>query len=216
MPIPPLYVPCFIFVHVHLFDNNSGADDEEDVRNIAQNPHVTVYNKRNMKYNQKNYDEAFKTYWGQYYCAKQIFGGNTKMIGEFSDKDIIIESGSSFGRPYAWIWLWGKKDWYWLGYRIDHDNNGYFISLRLYRECRNNEKIYDQKKEMYENMKSRFDELYNAKGLEGKLGGNKVGYNESEIGKFYFHNNDVEELKKQLYNIAKELILSCVNSDGLI
>lgn len=57
------------FVHVHLFDNNSGADDEEDVRNVAQNPQVTVYNKRNKKYNQKGwYQELYNTLSPDEWC----------------------------------------------------------------------------------------------------------------------------------------------------
>ena len=163
-------------------------------------------------YQKGNYTEALKEHWGQYFCAKDIFGGKN-MLGEFSSKNIIIENGSSFGRPYTWIWLWGKDDWYWLGYRIDCDNQGYFISLRQYRRYKNAENksvILNQKKEMYENMKLRLKELLQECGLEAKLGGDRGGYNESEIGKFYFHNNDIGKLKDNLYNIAKELILNCV------
>ena len=168
-------------------------------------------------YQEKNYDEALKEHWGQYFCAKDIFGGK-KMFGEFSNANIIIENGSSFGRPYTWIWLWGKKDWYWLGYRIDCDNQGYFISLRLYRNCKNAENesiILNQKKEMYDNMKYRFKELSETYGLKVKLGGNRSGYNESEIGKLYFYENDIGKLKDNLYDIAKELVLGCVPEETI-
>lgn len=43
-----------------------------------------------------------------------------------------------------------------------------------------------------------------------EFGGNRSGYNESEIGKFYFDNNEMERIKNNLYSIADEMVATCV------
>ncbi|MBE6845846.1 MAG: hypothetical protein E7508_09120 [Ruminococcus sp.] len=159
-------------------------------------------------YKKQEYDKAFCENWGQYCCAKDLFMGK-KMLGQFADRDVIIESGSSYGRPYTWIWMWGKTDWYWLGYRIDSDKKGYFISLRLYRECKKADKsnsILSEKTEIFNKIKSVLNDEINARKIDCVIAGNRASYNESELGKFYFAETGNDLLKNNLYDIVEKLV----------
>lgn len=154
-----------------------------------------------------DYERAFPTNYGQLVCMKDLFQG--KMVADFSEKDILIDSGSSFGRPYTWAWLWGKENWYWIGYRLDSDAKGYFLSLRQYRyykKSKNKEKLVQEKADMFRLLKDELNRLLIKIPLEYVPGGNNAGYNESELGKFYFKDNDIDLLKKHLLPLADEMM----------
>lgn len=167
------------------------------------------YSEYNGYYRNGEYAKAFCENWGQYCFVNDLFGGK-KMLGQFLDKEVIIESSNSHGKPYSWAWLWGKDDWYWLGYKVDSDENGYFVSLRQYRSYKKSadkELILKEKKKMFEELKSAFKAEMSLRKIEDyALGGNNASFNESEIGKFYFEKTDINIIKNNLYGIAEKLI----------
>ena len=109
-----------------------------------------------------NYNEALRYSYMQWRYLKESFSEeNEKGILELPcDMSLPegldpIEQGTSFGIPYTWYWFlefsrnieeerqlkYGR----YLGYRIDTDNEGTFISLRMY--CR-----YDKEDEEAKNL----------------------------------------------------------------
>ncbi len=96
-----------------------------------------------------------------------------------------------------------------MGYRLDCNNDGYFLSLRLYRKCKkdeNREEILREKEEIYECMKGELEHLLEEYPLKAVLAGNRAKYNESELSKFYFKNNSISELKEHLISITRKMI----------
>lgn len=162
------------------------------------------------------YDKAFSSNYGQLFCMKDLFKG--KMVGAFSNSDILIESGSSFGRPFTWAWLWGKSNWYWIGYRLDCDDIGYFLSLKQYRNYKSSEekeKIAKEKSEMFYFLRNEIQRLLSDMPLHGIIGGNRAGYNESELCKFYFKDNAIQMLRKYLIMLAEQAVESYANHFGI-
>jgi len=167
------------------------------------------YSDCEAQYINGEYEKAFASNYGQLYCIKDLFGG--KMVGAFSEKDILIEPGSSFGRPFTWAWLWGRSNWYWIGYRVDCDENGYFLSLKQYRNYKSSDSkdiIAKEKSEMFYYLRSEIGRLLEDLPLNGIIGGNRAGYNESELCKFYFKDNDIRLLRKHLIPLAGQAIAS--------
>ena len=159
-------------------------------------------------YEAGNYFEAFQDGYGQLLCMKDLFKDKIK-IGDLPETDILLTTGSSYGRPYTWAWVWDKEDLFWLGYRLDCNNDGYFLSLRLYRKCKkdeNREEILREKEEIYECMKGELEHLLEESPLRAVLAGNRAKYNESELAKFYFKNNSISELKEHLISITRKMI----------
>lgn len=167
------------------------------------------YSECETQYINEQYDKAFASNYGQLFCIKDLFDG--KMVGAFSDTDILIEPGSSFGRPFTWAWLWGRSNWYWIGYRLDCDENGFFLSLKQYRNYKSldaREIIAKEKSEMFYFLRGEIQRLLIDTPLKAVIGGNRAGYNESELCKFYFRDNDIQLLRKHLICLAEQAIES--------
>ena len=174
------------------------------------------YSECEAQYLNGKYDKAFSSNYGQLFCMKDLFKG--KMVGAFSNSDILIESGSSFGRPFTWAWLWGKSNWYWIGYRLDCDDIGYFLSLKQYRNYKSSEekeKIAKEKSEMFYFLRNEIQRLLSDMPLHGIIGGNRAGYNESELCKFYFKDNAIQMLRKHLIMLAEQAVESYANHFGI-
>lgn len=158
-------------------------------------------------YHSGQFNAAFQNSYGQLICMKDLFQG--KMFFEFSEQDIEINSASSRGRPYTWAWLWGRNDWYWLGYRLDSDSGGYCLALKQYRNYKKSparDVIRQQKAAMFVEMQVYLKEHLASLPLKYVLGGNNQSYNESTLVKFYFKDNDIILLRKYLCNLAESML----------
>ena len=174
-------------------------------------------------YNSENYADALKEPYGQLVCARDLFKG--KMTEPYQEQDIIITNGSSYGRPYTWIWLWGEKNKDWFGYRIDSKGDDKCsISFKQYRWYSKKEtapeeieEIKRQKREIQDFFRNCFTEKLSETAIgRYKLGGDPDGQYEYSIVTFDLHDKDVrrDELRNNLQRIAEEAIQEWVKRKG--
>ena len=110
-----------------------------------------AYSETELDYQSFNYDEALQYSYMQWRYFKDCFGEENDNGDIVLPQDISlpktqasIQQGSSFGTPYTWYWFLEfskgvpeeKIDTHgrYLGYRIDKDSTGTYLSLRMY--CR--------------------------------------------------------------------------------
>lgn len=119
-----------------------------------------AYAETEKEYLSYNYNEALRYSYMQWRYLKESFSEeNEEGILELPRDMSLpqgqdpVEQGTSFGTPYTWYWFLEfsknveKEELLsrgrYLGYRIDTDNEGTFISLRMY--CRYDKKDEDAK-----------------------------------------------------------------------
>lgn len=141
-------------------------------------------------------EKSLSTQMGQVEVMKSIFG------------NVDVSRGRSYGKP--WVHYAFKKGNYKdslpdrLFYRIDKKKNGYYISLRQYRDLKKEAKRNGQANSLVElkieklarlnKLIKIFEEVMDEIKLEyleeyierGKRTTDRKGYNESEVGVFYF------------------------------
>ena len=108
-----------------------------------------AYEETERAYLEFNYDEALRYTYMQWRYFKDCFSeetddGEVMLPHDMSlpETQASIQQGSSFGTPYTWYWFLefskgvpeNKKDTHgrYLGYRIDKDSTGTYLSLRMY------------------------------------------------------------------------------------
>lgn len=119
-----------------------------------------AYAKTEKAYVNYHYNEALRNSHMQWRYLKESFSEKNKegilelpRDTSLPEKQDTVEQGTSFGKPYTWYWFLEfsqnvKKEELlssgrYLGYRIDTDNEGTFISLRMY--CRYDKEDEDAK-----------------------------------------------------------------------
>ena len=182
------------------------------------------YKEYESYYKKGDFLSAFQESYGMLICVKDLFSTNgvwDHRLSPFEDLEVIPEfSNSNGGKSYSWVWIWGNNteediknhhNKYWLGFRLDHDTKGYFISLRqyhYYKSQSNAAELLEKKTAMYNSLHEALDskeikDEFETKGLYiiGKmpqeaqndsdkvyfvLSPDKAAQNESELGKVYF------------------------------
>lgn len=161
----------------------------------------------------EKFSEALSHAYGQLVCAKDLFHGN--MVGADSYKKILIETGSSFGQPFTWVWISGTTDWFWLGYRIDKktDKKGkerYCISFKQYFDYKRLDKdgkYLEKKLEMFNFLRRYFETVGPTLMLNKfEIGGNNGAYKESTIVSFYFDDYSLGNLRENLQVIGEDAV----------
>ncbi len=160
------------------------------------------------------YSKALCKEYGQLICAKELFNGN--MEAPFEKEPIIFTTGSSAGKPYTWVWLWGKENWYWFAYRIDcrkrDRKEAYCVEFKQYRDYKKNENKTDiakEKQAIYEFFVEYFEKHLKDFSFDKEkyeLYENKGEFNESAIVRFYFDDYTLDELRGKLQLIANAAI----------
>lgn len=174
------------------------------------------YKEIEFMYRSEKYETALNESYGQLVCARDFFHG--KMAEPYQEKDIIIETGSSYGRPYTWIWLWGETGRYWFGYRIDRDSNGCCISFRQYKwhaKTENTDCIREKKAAIHAFFRQYFiNNLERTALCRYKLGSEPGTHYENPIITFYFkdYESPWSEFKDNLQQVAEAAILAWRNS----
>lgn len=171
------------------------------------------YRNVEKEYYDEKYDEALSHAYGQLVCAKDLFHGN--MIGTDLSRKILIETGSSYGRPYTWIWIYGSTGSFWFGYRIDKrtDKEGkerFCISFKQYFNYKKLDKdgrYLESKIDMFNFFKKYFETVRPVLKINKfEIGGNNGSYNESTIASFYFDDYSLEELRENLQTIGEDAV----------
>lgn len=156
-------------------------------------------------YRNGDYDKAFSESYGQYYCFKKLFEKKPLLCEYEKSKDVIIACGSSSGKPYTWAWLWGKDGVCWLGYRLSKFVGGYAVSLRLYFECSENDRLEIEK------LYFKISELFADICIEHQHSGwvidmsKTTNASENESARMYITRKTAPQLE-QLYSFAQELV----------
>lgn len=194
------------------------------------------YEETEQAYQAFNYDEALQYSYMQWRYFKDCFGeenddGEMVFPQDMSlpETQASIQQGSSFGTPYTWYWFLefsqgvpkDKIDTHgrYLGYRIDKDSKGVYLSLRMYcRYDKGNEREKERQNSVFKFTRDFVTELVADSCPEVnehsfKIHFNKtsqMSYYECEIFRCYF-NECVRDQKshkafvKMLYKIRNNL-----------
>src|SRR5699024_7857548 len=189
-------------------------DSEQEILRNIHSPHMI------------DLEKSLKTQAGQVEVLKYIFG------------NVRVSRGRSYGRP--WVNYTFKKGSYKdpkaplpdaLFYRIDKKKKGFYISLRQYRNLKKKvfqdgkaisfEQLKVEKLERLQKLTNIFEEViaeiksdYPQKYIgPGKQTKDRNGYNESEVGVFYFTEGNTVERFKEFFEIFHERF--CNRVDGI-
>lgn len=135
--------------------------------------------------NNREYDKALTTYYGQFKFLDRIFSNRSKgtaigkaYIGDEKDEliyiDQIYEGTNNGGTPWAQYCFWGEKypvqiknsdrlEYHYLFWRIDCTAKGFYIALRHYDEnahSKINESLNQRKREVYHTFRVIADKIY--------------------------------------------------------
>lgn len=128
-----------------------------------------------------------------------------------------VDNGSSYGRPWTEMRMWKNKfskgDDFEVFWRIDADNGGPYLSLRLYEtkydknnkeKCDRHARLYDQMKEIVMNLVNQGRYYFS---WENVNPGNKRNCNEAAVFHYHF-GKDVEDIRNNWDNNSKQIIAS--------
>ena len=187
-----------------LFDYYTNLKDLDD-----------AYAETEKAYLNYNYDEALRYSYMQWRYLKESFSekneeGILEIPCDMSLPEGLdpIEQGTSFGTPYTWYWFLEfsrniekeqlLKHGRYLGYRIDTDSEGTFISLRMYcRYDKEDENAKELQKKYCLRFRQYIPELVRKRCPRAQKHSFVIRYNESskmtnyecEIFKCYFNKN---------------------------
>lgn len=195
-----------------------------------------AYEETEQAYQSFNYDEALQYSYMQWRYFKDCFSEENDDGERVLPKDMSlteaqesIQQGSSFGTPYTWYWFLefsqgvpkDKIDTHgrYLGYRIDRDSKGTYLSLRMYcRYDKNSEREKDRQNSIFKFTRDFVTELIADSCPEVKENGFKIHFNktssmsyyECEIFRCYFNENIFDQktnsaFVRMLYKIRNNL-----------
>lgn len=160
------------------------------------------YRKYENYYLNHEYGKAFSEVYGMYYCVSRLFGeqekfhvkGETSAAGKVSPD---CGSGKS-GEPYAWAWLWGCDEWFWLGWKLCSVKGKYAFSLRMYINCE------AERRSKAEAILTFLREIADREGCGWIAAVGRINKYENEIAHIFF-DKDISDKLNSLYPKAKTL-----------